>query len=116
MKWWDGVHNIIQKGSIVKKLEVKDLLNEQFITWEVENRNKAIDILQERWGIRSTMMGESSIGTQVKEDLIQEINRVFFQENMSFDGLHPNSLGYEAIGKRMTVVIEPLFIEKYAKP
>lgn len=41
-----------------------------------------------------------------------DLFKLNFERFMSPDGLHPNGLGYKAIGERMTDVIKPLFINK----
>ncbi len=93
---------IIQKGRIVRKLEVKELLNEQSITWQVHNRDKAISILQERWSIQPTAIEENSFRTYVEESLIEEINSVFFQEGVGIKYVHKHQKSLEELFLQIT--------------
>ncbi|WP_425448857.1 ABC transporter ATP-binding protein [Dethiothermospora halolimnae] len=73
---------IIQKGLIVKKANVRDLLSEKSVTWEIEDVDKGLKILKEKWDIESIIVEGNRINTYIDDDLIKDINRTFFKENV----------------------------------
>ncbi|WP_026881806.1 ABC transporter ATP-binding protein [Clostridium akagii] len=73
--------SIIKNGAILKNAVVKELLNSQEVFWILDDNKKAMDILNESWGINSKIDGDKLVASMDKS-IISEINASFIREGL----------------------------------
>jgi ABC-2 type transport system ATP-binding protein len=75
--------SIIKQGEIIKTAPVKDILTNEAVTWQVDDPNKAAQLLKENWGYNSSIIEDNTILAHINEALLPEINKSFINSGIS---------------------------------
>jgi ABC-2 type transport system ATP-binding protein len=85
---------IVSKGRVVKSVKVNEIVEDMIVEWHLDKPLRAVDILEERWGIRGEQTRKNTVRAGIGTVHVEEINQMFFNEGLkiSYCESHGNSL------------------------
>ncbi|MDP4126469.1 MAG: ABC transporter ATP-binding protein [Bacillota bacterium] len=77
------VVSIIKQGSVIKTANVQDILHDDRIEWQLNNPEKAIEILVKRWNIEAVQLKKNTISANLNQHPLDKINESFIKEGLA---------------------------------
>ncbi|MCX7748363.1 MAG: ABC transporter ATP-binding protein [Clostridia bacterium] len=90
---------IIKQGLIVKTADIKEFTREEWVVWEMDDPQKALEIMKEKFNLNGRVENESLQST-APNTLVPDINKAFIE----------SGLKVKFVGKRQKS-LEELFLE-----
>jgi len=77
------VVSIIKQGSVIKTVNVQDILHDDRIEWQLNNPEKAIALLLEHWAIEGVQLKKNTISADISQHPLDKINECFIKEGIA---------------------------------
>jgi ABC-2 type transport system ATP-binding protein len=77
------VVSIIKQGSVIKTVNVQDILHDDRIEWQLNNPEKAIALLLEHWAIEGVQLKRNTISADISQHPLDKINECFIKEGIA---------------------------------
>ena len=77
------VVSIIKQGSVIKTVNVQDILHDDRIEWQLNNPEKAIALLLEHWAIEGVQLKKNTISADISQHPLDKINEFFIREGIA---------------------------------
>lgn len=77
------VVSIIKQGSVIKTVNVQDILHDDRIEWQINNPEKAIALLLEHWAIEGVQLKKNTISADISQHPLDKINECFIKEGIA---------------------------------
>jgi len=75
--------SIIKQGSVIKTINVQDILHDDRIEWQINDPEKAIALLKERWNIEAVQLKKNTISADISQHPLDKINETFIREGLA---------------------------------
>lgn len=75
--------SIIKQGSIIKTSSVRDILTKDLVEWRLNDPEKALLVLKNKWKIEASKESEDTITASIGEKPLESINEAFIREGIS---------------------------------
>jgi ABC-2 type transport system ATP-binding protein len=75
--------SIIKQGSVIKTVNVQDILHDDRIEWQLSDPQKAIALLLEHWNIEAVQLKKNTISADISQHPLDKINELFIREGIA---------------------------------
>jgi len=75
--------SIIKQGSVIKTVNVQDILHDDRIEWQLSDPQKAIALLLEHWNIEAVQLKKNTISADISQHPLDKINELFIREGLA---------------------------------
>ncbi|HWQ42150.1 MAG TPA: ABC transporter ATP-binding protein [Desulfosporosinus sp.] len=75
--------SIIKQGSVIKTINVQDILHDTLIEWQLNDPVKAMTLLAEHWNIVATQLKKNTISACLSQHPLEKINELFIREGIA---------------------------------
>ena len=77
------VVSIIKQGSVIKTVNVQDILHDARIEWQLNDPEKARALLSQHWNIVATQLKKNTISADISQHPLDKINELFIREGLA---------------------------------
>lgn len=77
------VVSIIKQGSVIKTVNVQDILHDDRIEWQLNDPEKAIALLRDHWNIEAIQLKKNTISAGISQLPLDKINEFFIREGLA---------------------------------
>ena len=77
------VVSIIKQGSVVKTVNVQEILHDDQIEWQLDNPEKAKELLRDHWNIEAIQLKKNTVRAGIGQHPLDKINEVFIREGIA---------------------------------
>lgn len=77
------VVSIIKQGSVIKTVNVQEIIHNDQIEWQINNPEKAMAILREDWNIEAVQLKRNSISADINKLPLDKINECFIRAGIA---------------------------------
>jgi len=75
--------SIIKQGSVIKTVNVQDILHDARIEWQLDNPEKAISLLRDHWNIEAVQLKKNTLIADISQHPLDKINELFIREGIA---------------------------------
>ena len=77
------VISIIKQGTVIKTANVQEIIHDDRVEWQLNDPEKAIEILKEHWNIEAVQMKKNTINAAIGQHPLDKINECFIRESIA---------------------------------
>ena len=77
------VVSIIKQGSVIKTANVQEIIHDDRVEWQLNDPEKAIEILRAHWNIEAVQMKKNTINAAIVQHPLDKINECFIREGIA---------------------------------
>jgi len=75
--------SIIKQGSVIKTVNVQDILHDARIEWQLDDPEKAIALLHDHWNIEAVQLKKNTISADISQHPLDRMNELFIREGIA---------------------------------
>lgn len=75
--------SIIKQGSVIKTVNVQDILHDDRIEWQLNDPEKAIALLWQHWNIEAVQLKKNTISADISQHPLDKINELIIREGLA---------------------------------
>lgn len=75
--------SIVKQGRVIKTAHVQDILHDDKIEWQLNNPEKAIQLLRDHWHIEAVQVKKNTVRACLSQQPLDKINDLFIREGLA---------------------------------